>query len=246
MSDTNSRLRIAENWRAVVEEVRQAAASTGRDPAGIQIIGVSKYVDAATTGALVDAGCTDLGESRPQQLWQKAEFLPLAGRVRWHLIGHLQTNKVRRTLRCHPVIHSVDSDRLLQKIDDEARAQQIEVPVLVEVNVSGDPAKTGLSPDMVEALLDDFPVPPEPAGGARVCGLMAMAGWGTRPTEARHQFADARELRDHLQMKSGVPLPELSMGMSGDFAAAIAEGATMVRIGSRLFEGILEGPEHRK
>lgn len=149
------------------------------------------------------------------------------------MIGHLQRNKIRRTLRCDPVVHSVDSQRVLEAIADEAVLRDYQADVLLEVNISGDQAKTGFAPEGLGRVLANLP-----SSGVRVLGLMAMAGWGTDPDDARRQFAKTRQLRDELASVTGCELPELSMGMSGDFVAAIAEGATMVRIGSRLFEGV--------
>ncbi len=233
MPDPSSFARLKDNWLRVCDEVAQAAAASGRGPSDVRVIGVSKYVDADTTGALVEAGCHALGESRPQQLWTKAESLSLGDTVRWHLIGHLQRNKIRRTLRYDPVVHSVDSQRLLEAIADEAVLRDYQADVLLEVNISGDQAKTGFAPDGLGRVLANLP-----PSGVRVLGLMAMAGWGTDPDDARRQFAKTRQLRDELASVTGCELSELSMGMSGDFVAAIAEGATMVRIGSRLFEGV--------
>ncbi len=238
-ADPNMARRIADNWQAVLDDVQQAARAAGRDRADIQIVGVTKYVGVEATAALLAAGCHQLGESRPQQLWQKAEAAELGASVHWHLIGHLQTNKVRRTLQYRPTIHSVDSSRLLRAIDTEAAARQIEVPVLLEVNVSGDASKTGLPADVLEPMLAEHRRGRESgAAGAQLRGLMAMAGWGSSAPEARRQFAQLRQLRDHLQRQTGIAFPELSMGMSGDFVEAIAEGATLVRIGSRLFAGV--------
>ncbi len=232
--------RIRRNWMAVNDEVRHAAEAAGRDPGSVRVIGVSKYVDAATTEMLFDAGCSDLGESRPQVLWQKAEAIAPAvsadpqRNLRWHMIGHVQTNKLRRMLRFDPLIHSVDSERLLRAIDQEASRQQRVAEVLLEVNISGDESKTGLSPEAVGQLLK---IPG--LTSVRVVGLMAMAGWGTESAEAANQFRSVAELRDRLVESGGYELPELSMGMSGDFREAIAAGATMVRIGSALFEGVI-------
>lgn len=229
---------IRRNWNSINVQVRQAAESAGRDPQSVRVIGVSKYVDATTTRLLCDAGCTDLGESRPQVLWDKAEQFKSSGfsgiPPRWHMIGHVQTNKLRRMLRYDPLIHSVDSERLLLAIDNEAKHQQRIVHVLLEVNISGDENKTGLSPEALHHLLGI-----EGITGARIIGLMAMAGWGTEAEEAANQFRAVASLRDELASASGRPLHELSMGMSGDFAQAIAAGATMVRIGSALFEGVV-------
>lgn len=234
MIDAASRERLIENWNAVVDEVHQCASSAGRDVDSVTIVGVSKYVDAETTQLLVEAGCRHLGENRPQSLWQKAETLSLDPSVRWHMIGHLQRNKIRRTLRCRPIIHSVDSGRLLAAIAEQSTELDEPMSLMLEVNISGERAKTGMLADELAGLLERLPI-----GGVRVIGLMAMAGWGTDRDEARRQFAATRTLRDRLTAQSGIELPELSMGMSGDFAEAIAEGSTMVRIGSRLFEGVI-------
>jgi pyridoxal phosphate enzyme (YggS family) len=233
MNDLAIEQRILQNWQRVQSEVRDAAIRCGRSAEAIQIVGVSKYVDTETTRMLIRAGCRCLGESRPQTLWQKAEAIGEAG-VAWHLIGHLQRNKVRRLLKCDPFIESVDSERLIHTIAEKSIELACQTRVLLEVNISGDQAKTGLAPDQLGGLLTSLP-----EQGIRVEGLMAMAGWGTDPDEARRQFAEARKLRDRLEGETGIQLPQLSMGMSGDFPQAIAEGATIVRIGSRIFEGVI-------
>ena len=225
--------RIQRNWASVIEDVRSAAADSGRADDSVRVVGVSKYVDAPTTQLLVDAGCHDLGESRPQVLWQKAEQLGASDGLRWHMIGHVQTNKLRRMMRFNPLIHSVDSERLLRAIDQEARDHQRVVRVLLEVNISGDESKTGLSPEELRGLIEMQELP-----GVEIAGLMAMAGWGTEPDQAASQFRDVAALRDDLVRSTGQGLAELSMGMSGDFREAIAAGSTMVRIGSALFEGV--------
>jgi pyridoxal phosphate enzyme (YggS family) len=235
MIDQSTRSRLESNWLSVKNEVYEAAERSGRSPESVKIVGVSKYVDAELTKALFDAGCVNLAESRPQNLWKKADAFATRETVAWHLIGHLQRNKVRRTLPIRPLIHSVDSQRLIDAIAQETQAQGIEATCLLEVNVSGDDAKTGMSKDVLDGVLSRLPI-----SGLRVTGLMAMAGWGTDPDHARRQFDQLRTLRDDAEQQYKLQLPELSMGMSGDFPEAIAAGATMVRIGSRLFEGIIE------
>ncbi|MGI9472091.1 MAG: YggS family pyridoxal phosphate-dependent enzyme [Rubripirellula sp.] len=235
MIDQAARQRIADNWNSVVEEVHGAASDCGRDPSSVHVIGVSKYVDAELTSALVAAGCHQLGESRPQLLWQKAEEMEAAESIEWHMIGHLQRNKVRRLLRYRPLVHSIDSERILRAIADEASQQGQEIDVLLEVNISGDESKTGLTSAQLVAVLESLP-----EAGVVVRGLMAMAGWGTDRADAKRHFEQTRDLRDRVQDSTGVQLPELSMGMSGDFREAIEAGATMVRIGSRLFEGLID------
>ncbi len=246
-SAAEAKQRIADNWQRVRRDVATAAEAAGRAASEVRIVGVCKYVDAEITSWLVDAGCHDLGENRPQALDQKvawfAEHRPdIAAAIDWHQIGHLQRNKVRRLLAASPLIHSINSERLLNEVTAEAQRREAAVEVLIEVNVSGDAAKTGLSPaelpDLVERFLAKQNASPA-SGRVRIVGLMAMAGWGTDPHEARPQFARLRELRDSLATRTNLALPELSMGMSGDYDAAIAEGATMVRIGSSVFDGLL-------
>lgn len=230
--------RIAANLAEVRERITVAARGAGRSPDEVRLVAVTKYVDAATTRQLFDAGCVDLGESRPQQLWDKAAALKDAA-IRWHLIGHLQRNKIRRTVPLVHLIHSGDSLRLLGELNREtaALAERPPLPVLLEVNVSGEAAKHGFA-------LDDLPQQVETLAGLKhleIRGLMAMAGLDDDPTSARRDFARLRELRDHLRRDwaGRFTLNELSMGMSGDYEAAVAEGATLVRVGSALFEGVI-------
>jgi len=229
--------RIAANLAEVQGRIAQAAARSGRRPEHVRLVAVTKYVGPETIRPLVAAGCGLLGENRPQHLWQKAEVLADLP-ITWHLIGHLQRNKVRRTVPRVAMIESVDSRRLVAAIDQAAAALGRPVPLLLEVNVSGEPAKHGFEPDAVAPLFDELP-------GYRhveVRGLMCMARWGGGPDAARRDFAALRELRDRLrpQCPEGVVPDELSMGMSGDFEAAIEEGATLVRIGSALYRGVIQ------
>jgi hypothetical protein len=227
--------RIAANLNQVRSRIADAAARAGRPAESVTLVAVTKYVGAEATAALVEAGCHDLGESRPQELWSKAE--PLSGSpVRWHLIGHLQRNKIRRTLPLVSLIHSVDSARLLAALDEAALALDLAANVLLEVNISLDRTKTGLPPDEVAGVL-------EQAGEfshIAIRGLMGMATLEGGTAAARRDFARLRILRDELALNCppNVSLAELSMGMSGDYETAIEEGATIVRVGSALFEGI--------
>jgi pyridoxal phosphate enzyme (YggS family) len=212
-----------------------APRAAGRAPQEIKLLAVTKYVGVEEARALVEAGCLDLAESRPQELWHKARQIA-DPRVRWHLVGHLQRNKVRRTLPLVALLHSVDSLRLLRTIDEESQSLGRITPVLLEVNISGDAAKHGFSPaempDVMAGLRD--------LRNAEVCGLMGMASLEGDLAAARRDFARLRALRDELRAAgSGARgLEQLSMGMSGDLEAAIAEGATIVRVGSALFEGL--------
>jgi pyridoxal phosphate enzyme (YggS family) len=227
---------IAENLGAVRRQIAEAAERCRRRPEEITLVAVTKYVGEAEIRTLVAAGCTVLGENRPQQLWQEAaavEDLP----VRWHLIGHLQRNKVRRTLPLVRMVESVDSTRLAAAIDRVAGELSLSVPILLEVNVSGEAAKHGFAPEQVEPALEEL------AGyrNVEVRGLMCMAGLAGGPPAAQEDFARLRQLRDRLRKNcpETVQLDELSMGMSADFELAIQEGATIVRVGSALYRGVL-------
>jgi pyridoxal phosphate enzyme (YggS family) len=235
---------IADNLHRVQERIARAAESAGRRADEIMLVGVTKYVDTQQVEQLVAAGCHDLGESRPQELWKKAEALSSqrAGAsspppIKWHLIGHLQRNKVARTIPFLALIHSVDSERLLVEINTACAAASDMPPVvdiLLEVNTSGESAKNGLAPDGVARLLDAAPQYPH----VSIRGLMTMAALDGGPDTAARNFAALRELRDKLKPNTytNVVLNELSMGMSGDFEVAIGEGATIVRVGSALWE----------
>lgn len=235
---------IAENLARVRERIARAAESAGRRPAEVTLVGITKYVGPREAAELAAAGCTDLGESRPQKLWNKAEELQTRAfpspAIRWHLVGHLQRNKVQRTLPLVSLIHSVDSDRLMKAIHDTRAADGASarpVSVLLEVNTSGESAKHGLAPDDVQPLLAAAPHFPHVA----IRGLMTMAALQGGEAVAARNFATLRELRDRLRRLAPncVSLDELSMGMSGDFEIAIREGATMVRVGSALWEGAM-------
>jgi PLP dependent protein len=231
--------RLKDNVARVRERMVTAAEQVGRKE-GARLIAVTKYVEPAIARHLAtECGVTELAESRPQELWRKAEALSdLAGdwRATWHLVGHLQRNKVKRTLSLVGCIQSVDSLRLMEEVSREAVAQELVADVLVEVNVSGDEAKHGLQPDELEPLL---------TGTARlpcvfVHGLMTMASLEGGLDKARRDFAALRQLKERFSPSyaPNIALNELSMGMSGDFEIAIEEGATMVRVGSALFEGL--------
>jgi hypothetical protein len=234
---------IADNLERVREQIAQAARAASRNPDEITLVGVTKYVGPSAARELLQAGCNYLGESRPQELWSKhsqiaaGELASASGGtpthpIHWHLIGHLQRNKLRRTLPLVSLIHSVDSERLLAAINAERTAQATQnqqlppIRILLEVNTSGETAKHGLAPDAVESLLaaaERFP-------HVEVCGLMTMAAREGGLDVAAKNFATLRELADRFELK------ERSMGMSGDFDVAIREGATILRIGTALWE----------
>ena len=227
--------RIAQNLASVRERMALAAQRSGRSNDDIRLVAVTKYVSVPLARCVAEAGCLDLGESRPQQLWEKAEQL-VDLPVRWHLIGHLQRNKVNRTLPHVALLHSLDSPRLWQAVEHWAATQTRRLPALVEVNISGDPTKHGFAPEDVSAVIERAGECPH----VEIRGLMGMASRTGGLDAARRNFAALRQLRDQLAQRFGqeMQLAELSMGMSGDFEVAIEEGATCVRVGSALFEGL--------
>lgn len=233
----NDGTRIRDNLVQIRSRMAEAAQRSGRAAGDVKLVAVSKYVDADTARLLVEAGCRDLGEARPQELWRKAETL-VGQPIDWHLIGHLQRNKLARTLPLVRLIHSGDSLRLIEAIDVQAAAISLaSIPILLEVNVSGDATKHGFKPDELPPLGETL----ARLDHIAICGLMCMAGREGNLDDARRDFEQLRLLRDRLRSTwpSRLSLHELSMGMSGDFEAAIEEGATIVRIGSLLFEGLV-------
>ena len=227
--------KLKSNFETIQQRIADAATRSGRAASEVTLVGVTKYVDLETTRRLFEAGCVNLGESRPQVVWEKsAELADLP--IHWHMIGHLQRNKVKRTVECCELIHSVDSERLLDAIDAAGRAIDKVVRVLIEVNVSGEAAKHGLDGSQIKSVLEKVGL----LKNVKVDGLMCMAGLGSSPDAARREFADLKKLQQQHQADTpdNVELQELSMGMSGDFEMAIEEGATLVRVGSILFEGL--------
>jgi pyridoxal phosphate enzyme (YggS family) len=223
---------LAERLAAIERRLRQACVRSGRSREDVTLVAVTKTVSAATAGLLPSLGILDLGESRPQELWQKASVI--AAEVRWHLIGHLQRNKVERTLPLVCRIHSVDSLRLLDAVETTARISGRTASVLLEVNASREASKQGFRLDEVPSLA----APLRRLEHARVEGLMTMAASHRDPQRCRPTFVALRQARDRLQDLLGRPLPHLSMGMSNDFEVAVEEGATLVRLGTVLFEGL--------
>jgi len=236
--------RIADNLALVRARIAAAAGRSGRSANEITLVAVTKYVAADVAQAVLAAGCSDLGESRPQELWAKADLLgpnsdtPASdlSPIRWHLIGHLQRNKVRRTLPLIHLIQSVDSRRLLATLNEEAALRGQAVPVLLEANISGDATKTGMPPAELEPIMAEAARWPHVA----IRGLMGMASGTGGESAAKRDFGRLRTLREQLSrnLPPGVALNELSMGMSNDYELAVESGATIVRVGSALFEGL--------
>lgn len=220
---------IAERLVATRERVAEAARKTGRAPEEVILVAVSKTHPAESVREAFEAGQMIFGENRVQEIVTKAPLLP--GSLRWHLIGHLQKNKIRKVLPLAELIHGVDSLELAQDIDRVAAELGLFPRILLEVNVSGEETKFGFQPDTLRAQLDALLALPR----VQAEGLMTIAPYVENPEEVRPVFAGLRTLRDELAAKSGSPLTALSMGMSGDFEIAIAEGATLVRVGTSIF-----------
>jgi pyridoxal phosphate enzyme (YggS family) len=217
----------------VEEHIANACARAGRSRDEVTIVAVTKTLTIAGVRLVAECGLRVLGESRPQDFWKKAAAVP---DVEWHFIGHLQRNKIDQTLRLAKMIHSVDSVRLLEAIDAEAAKQNIAVSALLEVNASREASKHGFAPEKVLSLSATI----RSLKNVRIDGLMTMAAPSPDPNDCRPTFSLVRELRERLRPLIAPlhPCQHLSMGMTNDYAIAIEEGATFVRLGSVFFEGI--------
>jgi pyridoxal phosphate enzyme (YggS family) len=245
MADDPRRSRLRENLERCREAIAAAAARSGRNPDSVKLLPVTKYVEAPVVRLLHELGERDFAERTVQRGDALAKELADLEGVRWHLVGHLQRNKVARALEIFASIHSLDSLRLAQEIGARARSSGHGLPDLyVEVNIGGEARKTGLPVEEVRNLLSALVrIFPSAGGVPPVAGLMTMAplppAGASAGEAARPFFRRLRELRDELVaeglLASGAGL---SMGMSGDFEAAVEEGATVVRVGSMLYEGI--------
>lgn len=221
---------LESRMSSVDQRIADACARSGRRREDVKVIAVTKYVSAATAAAAVQAGARHIGENRWPDARDKWEALK--GQAVFHYIGSLQTNKVKDVIGRFDYIHSLDRTSLAEAIDKRAQALQLQVPCLLQVNVSGEASKHGLAPEAAREFirsLRDYP-------SIDPIGLMTMAPLDTDPEQARPVFRALRELRDELNREALTerPLTELSMGMSGDFEAAVEEGATWVRLGTVL------------
>jgi pyridoxal phosphate enzyme (YggS family) len=243
MSDTDiSALAAAIRHRADEARARIAAACerAGREPGAVRLVAVSKTFPLDVVRAGIEAGLTDFGENRVQELEEKAGAIPGAlngGAIRWHLIGPLQRNKAKKTLEHADCFHALDSDRLAKELDKRAAEVERVFPCFVQVNVSDEDTKSGLAPTDVHAFLDRFAA----FDHLRIVGLMTLAAPVETDDEletvVRPQFRRLRTLAETYDASANprVDLRRLSMGMSGDFEVAVEEGATDVRLGSALF-----------
>ena len=243
--------RLRRNLAGVRANIAEACRRSGRTPADVRLVAVTKYSDLETIRALLAEGVRDLGENRVQQLAGRAETLGAAelelrasdtdagALPRWHMIGHLQRNKVKVLLRHTRILHSLDSIRLTNELEKQAEQLDLTVDALLEFNVAGEHAKSGAPIADAAVLAEAVSQCPH----IRLQGLMTMPPFDPDPEVARPHFVRLRELLEQLQT-GGVVGPNcvhLSMGMTSDYAVAIEEGATFVRIGSALFEGVESG-----
>jgi pyridoxal phosphate enzyme (YggS family) len=226
-----SQLLIAENLKTVKDKIAQAALRAGRNPQDVQLVAVSKTVSGEPIKQAIEAGVTILGESYIQEARKKIGELGKA--VRWDFIGHLQSNKISYAVDLFEVIHSIDRLSLAQALSTRAAKKRKTLRVLVQVNISGEGAKSGIDTGRVNALVSHIASLPN----LTLEGLMTMPPYFTDPEKARPYFVALRKLRDTLMAEQGnrIDLKELSMGMSGDFEVAVEEGATLVRVGTAIF-----------
>lgn len=224
---------VSENYLEIEKRKNAAAVRSGRKPEDVLLLAVTKTHTPEEINEAIDAGATDIGENKVQEILEKYDSVKP---VRWHLIGHLQTNKVKNVIDKVVMIHSVDSVKLAGEIDKRARAAGIVMDVLLQVNIADEETKTGLPVSELFTVIDDI------AGrlhNIRIRGLMCIPPAGDTPEDARCYFAQARELFERMKTLSydeEYYKPDtLSMGMSGDFEVAIEEGSNLVRVGSSIF-----------
>jgi len=227
---------LQQNLNEILNAIRQAQERSPNAAERVRLVAVTKYAHPDWVRALSDLHPV-FGENRPQQLAERAELLP---GQEWHMIGRLQRNKARAAVKHASLIHSIDSLRLLQAISNASESEGKAASVLLQLNLSREEAKSGFSPEEIRSLWSELTAS---AANLKICGLMTMAAATEDPEDARPTFRELREIRDELNLRdettaAGIDLSELSMGMSGDFIPAVEEGATLVRVGSRLFAGL--------
>jgi len=221
--------KIQENLERVRERIAQAAAKAGRAVDEIELVAITKTHDAEKVREAIEAGHTLFGESRVQEARVKIPELP--SNLRWHFVGHLQKNKIRHALPLFELIHSVDSLALAQDMNRVAEEEGSHPRVLLEVNMAGEGSKFGFQPDKLREQMETLLA----LNRLSILGLMTIPPLAPEAEASRKYFVQLRELRDRLQTEFHVDLSQLSMGMTNDFALAVEEGATLVRVGTAIF-----------
>ena len=219
---------IAANIKGIIHKIKLAAERVGRKEESVKLVAVTKTVDVSKIKEAIRAGIKIIGENRVQEAREK--FKDIGKEVEWHLIGHLQTNKVKYIFDIFSLIHSVDSLLLSEEIQRRAENKGLETDILIEVNLSGEKTKFGILPEKAINFVKDI----SRFKNINIMGLMTIPPFSESPEDSRKYFKMLRMLRDDIQ-KEGIEMKELSMGMSNDFEAAVEEGATMVRIGTAIF-----------
>ena len=222
---------IKENLETVRKNIKAAAERAGRNPDDILLLAVSKTIDAETIKEALAEGVSDLGENRVQEIMEKYDVL--GGNINWHLIGHLQTNKVKYIIDKVCLIHSVESKKLAEEINKKAYEKGIICDILVEVNMSREASKFGVSPEDAEEFIREISILPN----IRVKGLMTVAPFTDNPEDNRIYFRNLKNLLVDINAKNidNINMDILSMGMTGDYEVAIEEGADIVRVGTGIF-----------
>jgi pyridoxal phosphate enzyme (YggS family) len=220
---------LADNLEKIQQRINAACEKARREPSSVQLLAVTKAQPPEAVKAAADLGLTLFGENKVQEAKAKIPLCP--GKLHWHFIGHLQSNKCRDAVELFEMVQSVDGLSLAQEINKRAEASAKTMPVLLEVNVAGEASKFGYDPERLLAELNEINALPR----LEIHGLMAVPPWTDAPEKVRPHFKRLRELKERAEAVLGAPLPHLSMGMSGDFEVAIEEGATIVRIGTALF-----------
>ena len=229
---SNKDLTPYQNLAEVKSNIAEAARACGRDPAEVRLIAVSKTVDSESIAEAYDCGQNLFGENRVQDALEKIDLLK-GKDIHWHLIGHLQKNKVKYIIGQFDLVHSIDSFSLAETVHKKSREQGVVTAVLMQVNISGEESKNGLPPDQLQDTL----VRVAQLSGVRVKGLMTIPPMQSDPEASRKYFVQLRKLRDDMVKLAikNIHLDELSMGMSNDYQIAVQEGATMVRVGTAIF-----------
>jgi pyridoxal phosphate enzyme (YggS family) len=220
---------LAANLNTIQERISAACARSGRQPGSVTLLAVTKSQPPDAVAEAARLGLTLFGENKVQEAKAKIPLCP--GRLRWHMIGHLQSNKCRDAVELFAMIQSVDSLHLAQEINKRAEQAARTMPILLEVSIVGESSKFGYRPAQLLAELAQINALPR----LEIHGLMTVPPWTPDPEKVRPVFRQLRELKGQCEQILGAPLPHLSMGMSGDFEVAIEEGATLVRIGTALF-----------